>query len=81
MLLRQLVEPKTSTYTYLLADEDSREAVLIDPVRETIGRDLGLVRELGLALLFSIDTHVHADHITAAGELRRQQGVKTVAPR
>jgi sulfur dioxygenase len=78
MLLRQLFEPVTSTYTYLLACEQSRQAVLIDPVRETIERDLQLLRELNLTLLFVLDTHVHADHVTSAAMLRSRVGARSV---
>ncbi len=66
MIFRQLFDPTSSTYTYLLADERTREAVLIDPVFEQHARDAALVRELGLKLLTTVDTHVHADHVTGA---------------
>lgn len=78
MLFRQLFDKDTATYTYLLADEDTREAVLIDPVREQISRDTGLLEELGLTLVWVLDTHVHADHVTSAGTLRQRLGAKTV---
>ena len=78
MLFRQLFEAETSTYTYLLADEASKEAVLIDPVRETIERDAKLLDELGLTLKFVLETHVHADHVTGSGLLREKYGAKTV---
>ena len=81
MLLRQLFDSASSTYTYLLADESTREAALIDPVREQIPRDLALLRELGLTLVLVLDTHVHADHVTAAGALREQTSARTVAGR
>jgi glyoxylase-like metal-dependent hydrolase (beta-lactamase superfamily II) len=74
MIFRQLFDPETSTYTYLLADEATREALLIDPVREQVARDAALVRELGLTLRFTLETHVHADHITGASLLRQQLG-------
>ncbi len=74
MIFRQLFDPETSTYTYLLADEATREAVLIDPVREQVARDAQLIRELGLTLRFTLETHVHADHITGAALLREQLG-------
>jgi sulfur dioxygenase len=77
MLFRQLFEPETSTYTYLLADEQTREAVLIDPVRETLERDVELLSELGLRLVAVAETHVHADHVTSAGLLRERFGAKT----
>jgi glyoxylase-like metal-dependent hydrolase (beta-lactamase superfamily II)/rhodanese-related sulfurtransferase len=74
MLFRQLFDPETSSYTYLLADESSREAVLIDPVREQLERDLELLGELGLRLVAVLETHVHADHVTGAGLLRARLG-------
>jgi glyoxylase-like metal-dependent hydrolase (beta-lactamase superfamily II)/rhodanese-related sulfurtransferase len=77
LLFRQLFETETSTYTYLLADEQSREAVLIDPVRETLDRDAQLISELGLKLTHVLETHVHADHVTSAGLLRERFGAKT----
>jgi glyoxylase-like metal-dependent hydrolase (beta-lactamase superfamily II) len=78
MLFRQLFDPETSTYTYLLADLDRREAVLIDPVKEQLERDVKLLDDLGLRLLYALDTHVHADHVTAAGLLRQRLGARTV---
>lgn len=79
MLIRQLFDASTSTYTYLVADQVTREAALIDPVREQVGRDLELVRELGLRLTHVLETHVHADHVTGAGALRDLTGAKTCA--
>ncbi|XP_075764581.1 DNA repair protein XRCC1 isoform X3 [Pelodiscus sinensis] len=67
----ELFEPESCTYTYLLADLKSKEAVLIDPVLETAKRDAGLVQELGLNLLFAANTHCHADHITGTGLLKK----------
>lgn len=78
MLLRQLFDPETSTYSYLLADEVTREAVIIDPVKEQLERDATLIEELGLRLVYALDTHVHADHVTGAGALRQRLGAKTV---
>ena len=78
MLFRQLFDPETSTYTYLLADEVSREAVIIDPVQEQFERDASLIGELGLRLMAVLDTHVHADHVTAQGLLRKRFGAKSV---
>lgn len=80
MIFRQLFEHESSTYTYLVGDEKTREAVLIDPVIETVDRDLKLIDELGLKLVYVLDTHVHADHVTAAGTIReRMQGATKTA--
>ncbi len=76
MIFRQLFDPETSTYSYLLADEVSREAVLIDSVREQLDRDRTLLRELELVLRLALETHVHADHITAAAYLREEPGCR-----
>ena len=65
-MFRQLFDPVSSTYSYLLADDESREAVLIDPVYEQARRDTALIREMGLTLRCTVETHVHADHVTAA---------------
>ncbi|GGC00474.1 MBL fold metallo-hydrolase [Pseudoduganella buxea] len=72
MIFRQLFDPTSSTYTYLLAD--AGEAVLIDPVFEQVPRDLALVQELGLRLVATLDTHVHADHVTGAWRLHQRCG-------
>lgn len=77
LIFEQLFEPETSTYTYLVGDRASGEAVLIDPVLETVDRDLSRLKELNLNLKYVLDTHIHADHITGAGELRRRTGAKT----
>lgn len=77
MIFHQLFEAETSTYTYLLADSETKEAVLIDTVIEMVDRDLKLLSELGLTLKYVLDTHLHADHITASGELRKRTGAKT----
>jgi len=74
LIFRQLFDQQSSTYTYLLADSTTREAVLIDPVFEQVRRDTALIEELGLRLLFTIDTHVHADHVTGAWMLARRTG-------
>jgi len=74
MIFRQLYDATSSTYTYLLADEASREALLIDPVFEQFQRDLAMLRELGLTLKLVVDTHAHADHITAAWLLKQKTG-------
>lgn len=77
MLFRPLFDPESSTYTYLLADEATREAVLIDPVLEQVDRDLAVLNDLDLKLKWALDTHVHADHVTALGVLRERTGCKT----
>ncbi len=74
MIFRQLFDPQSSTYTYLLGDAASREAVLIDPVFEQARRDAALVQELGLRLAWTLETHVHADHITGASLLKQKLG-------
>ena len=81
MELRQLFDPKSSTYTYLLWDAETREAALIDSVREKIERDSTLIRELGVQLKYLLETHIHADHITGAGELRKRFSAKVIVHR
>jgi glyoxylase-like metal-dependent hydrolase (beta-lactamase superfamily II)/rhodanese-related sulfurtransferase len=73
-----MFDADSSTYTYLLADEASREAVIIDPVIEQFERDRTLLEELELKLLYALDTHVHADHVTGSGLLRERLGARTV---
>ena len=72
MELRQLFDPESSTYSYLVWDRKSREAALIDPVLEQVERDIRLTRDLGLKLCYTLETHVHADHITGSGILRNR---------
>ncbi len=76
MIFLQLFDSQSSTYTYLLADSATREAVLIDPVFEHARRDAALIEELGLKLLWTLETHVHADHVTGAWLLKRRLGSK-----
>ncbi len=76
MIFRQLFDAPSSTYTYLLADEATREAVLIDSVFEQHARDAALIRELGLRLVYTIDTHCHADHVTGAWLMKHALGSK-----
>jgi sulfur dioxygenase len=80
MIFRQLFEPLSSTYSYLLGCEDTGLAVLIDPVIVSMDRDLAEISRLGLTLAYSVDTHIHADHITAALELKNKVGSKIAAP-
>ena len=70
MIFRQLFDPQSSTYTYLLADASTRDAVMIDPVFEQARRDIALIEELGLRLKCTLETHVHADHVTGAWLLK-----------
>ncbi len=77
IILHQLFEAESSTYTYIIADKASKEAAIIDPVLETVDRDLKLINELGLRLMYVLDTHIHADHITGAGEIRKRSHAKT----
>ena len=81
MIFRQLYDRETCTFTYLLADEETRDAVLIDSVIENVERDVQIIRELGLKLVYALETHVHADHVTGAGKLREITGCKTVVSR
>ena len=76
MRIRQLFDSNSSTYTYLVWDEATREAAIIDSVREQLERDLQLIRELDLKLKYALETHVHADHITAGGLLRERLGCR-----
>ncbi|MFW5875743.1 MAG: MBL fold metallo-hydrolase [Myxococcota bacterium] len=78
MLFRQLFDAESSTYTYLLGDPVSRDAVLIDPVFEKHERDLALLRELGLQLAYTLDTHQHADHVTGAWLMKQALGSQIV---
>jgi sulfur dioxygenase len=76
LAFRQLFDPSSSTYTYLLADRQGGEAVVIDPVFEQVRRDAALIEELGLTLLYSLETHIHADHVTGAWLLQQQTGCR-----
>jgi sulfur dioxygenase len=80
MIFRQLFEPISSTYTYLIGCDETREAALIDPVLEAIDRDLALLGELGLTLKYTVETHIHADHVTGAARLREATGSRAAVP-
>lgn len=77
MIFKQLFDPETWTYTYLIGDPAGKEAVLIDPVKSHIDEYIALLQEYGLTLKYSLETHVHADHITASGLLRQRLGSET----
>lgn len=78
MLFRQLFDPTSSTYTYLIASRKGGEALIIDPVLDRVDRYLTLLEELDLRLIKAVDTHVHADHITGLGALRDRTRCITV---
>jgi sulfur dioxygenase len=80
MIFRQLFEPQSSAYTYLIACGGTRDALLIDPVLETVERDLQLIGELGLTLRYTVETHIHADHVTGASRLRELTACKCALP-
>ncbi|MFM2274761.1 MAG: hypothetical protein RL211_633 [Pseudomonadota bacterium] len=80
----QLFDPTSSTFTYVLFDENSsqspRPAIIIDPVDDQLDRDLEVLRHYGLKLVWALETHAHADHITSAGRLAEHAGAQTAAP-
>jgi sulfur dioxygenase len=81
MLFRQLYDLDSGTDTYLLADPRTREALVIDPVFERFERDRALVRELDLHVRYTLETHVHADHVTAAWRFKQALGARIVVSR
>jgi sulfur dioxygenase len=81
MIFRQLFEPDTCTYSYLIGCEFTQKAVLIDPVASEVDSYMALLNELGLTLIYTMETHVHADHITGAGLLRDRLGSKGIVHR
>jgi glyoxylase-like metal-dependent hydrolase (beta-lactamase superfamily II) len=80
MIFRQLFESVSGTYTYLIGCPATRQAVLIDPVLPMWERDVAELRRLGLDLAYTLDTHVHADHITAARKLKDATGSRIAHP-
>ena len=78
MIFRQLFDQESSTYSYLLGDQASGEALLIDPVLDSTEQNLLLLKQLGLSLKIAVDTHTHADHITGLGKLRERTGCTTM---
>lgn len=81
MMFKQFFEPESSTYTYLLGCEHTNEAVLIDPVASEVEHYTQALDEHGLTLVYTLDTHVHADHVTAANALRNKFGSKSILHR
>jgi glyoxylase-like metal-dependent hydrolase (beta-lactamase superfamily II) len=79
MLIRQLFDKESFTFTYLFIDESTRQAALIDPVREQLERDLSLIGELNVELRYVLETHTHADHVTSAAALAERTGAVTCA--
>ncbi|GJS51972.1 persulfide dioxygenase ETHE1 homolog, mitochondrial [Tanacetum coccineum] len=81
LLFRQLFEKESSTYTYLLADHfhPDKPALLVDPVDRTVDRDLSLIKDLGLKLVYAINTHVHADHVTGSGLIKTKVLVSSLS--
>ena len=80
MIFKQLFEPVSSTYTYLLGCAETGQALLIDPVLPTWERDLAAISALGLKLAYTVETHIHADHITSARKLRETAGSRIAGP-
>lgn len=76
----QLFDAASSTYTYIVFDETTRDAIIIDPVDQQVERDLAVLRQYGLKLRWTLETHAHADHITAASLLAEHTGAQTAAP-
>ncbi len=79
LIFRQLFdhEGESSTYTYILADEKTKEGIIIDPVIENVERDAEIIKELGITVKYILDTHIHADHVTGAGKLKQMLGGQT----
>src|SRR3546814_148299 len=78
MIFRQLFDSTSATYTYLLAQRTGGEALLIDPVVANVPQYLQLIEQLNLKLVYALDTHVHADHVTGLGDLRDKAGCTTI---
>jgi len=78
LMVKQLYDRESCTYSYLLVDPNTREGAIIDPVRELFERDMQIINELGVELLYTIETHAHADHITSSGKIRQNTGAKIV---
>ena len=76
--VRPLHDPESSTWTYILVDKDSEKAAIIDPVLEHVERDFRILKEMGVTLAYIMETHIHADHITAASSLKDKTGARIV---
>ncbi|MGK0270626.1 MAG: sulfur dioxygenase [Cocleimonas sp.] len=81
MIFKQLLEQDSFTYTYLLGCEETGKSVLIDPVVETVHRDLDVIRSLGLTPTYTLETHVHADHISSGVKMRALADTQIVVPK
>lgn len=80
MLFRQLFDQASCTYSYLIADFNTKDALLIDSVQSCVERDLRIIQELGLSLIIVADTHIHADHITGMAQLKEATGAQICVP-
>lgn len=80
MIFRQLFKPVSCTYSYLLACPDIGACAILDPVIDTVERDLQVLHSLRLTLTYTIDTHIHADHLTGALKLKRLTGSRICGP-
>ena len=78
MIFKQVFDEKSSTYTYIIASAKGREALIIDPVFENVNNYINILKELDLKLVKVIDTHIHADHVTGASELKVKTSCMTV---
>ena len=78
LIVKQLFDRESCTYSYLLIDPLTQEGAIIDPVRELFDRDMQIINELGIELLYTIETHAHADHVTSSGKIRQNTGAKIV---
>tara|TARA_B100000780_G_scaffold114228_1_gene80039 strand:+ start:972 stop:1655 length:684 start_codon:yes stop_codon:yes gene_type:complete len=78
MLFQQLFDKKSSTFSYLISSAKGREALIIDPVLENVNKYINLLKKLDLKLVKVIDTHIHADHITAASKLKNETNCTTI---
>ena len=74
----QLFDRESCTYTYLIYDDNTREGAIIDPVIGLFDRDMKIINELGIELLYTLETHAHADHVTGSGKIRQNTGAKLV---